>query len=252
MRNKLISIIFPSRVRLDLVDKLLFSLQQKTNNHELIEVIAICDHDDKPTLDFFHEISFKLKYDFKFISRKQNEHLHLPIDYYSLGLRLSSPSSYFTWILGNDCEMITENWDLSLVELLKSPDVLSNIENNLKYYYIQISDNTHLSKDGEISWDSSCCFPILSRNYVDDFGEIVPIDLPTWGGDVVLWNIVNKLEKFEIKNLTKKIEINHHTYHRQTYMRDENCIRMERYGYGLDIPHITKIALQKKIDFLEK
>jgi hypothetical protein len=35
-------------------------------------------------------------------------------------------------------------------------------------------------------------------------------------------------------------------------MRDENCIRMERYGHGLNIPHITKIALQKKIDFLEK
>ena len=121
--------------------------------------------------------------------------------------------------------MITENWDLSLVELLKSPDVLSNIENNLKYYYIQISDNTHLSKDGEISWDSSCCFPILSRNYVDDFGEIVPIDLPTWGGDVVLWNIVNKLEKFEIKNLTKKIEINHH-HQTPLFLFHKKCILM--------------------------
>ena len=116
-KEKLVTIIFPSRGRYDLVKKLLLSIEEKTYNKDWIEVISICDHDDKETLNLFHEMSSQITYDFKFISRKQKEELDLPNDYYDLGLKLAS-DSYFTWILGNDCEISIDNWDDNLYQAL--------------------------------------------------------------------------------------------------------------------------------------
>jgi len=126
-KEKLVTIIFPSRGRYDLVKKLLLSIEEKTYNKDWIEVISICDHDDKQTLDLFHEMSSQITYDFKFVSRSQKEELDLPNDYYGLGLKLSS-DSYFTWILGNDCELNIQDWDSNLYQAINytMPEVFSN------------------------------------------------------------------------------------------------------------------------------
>lgn len=236
-KEKLITIIFPSRCRYDLVKKLLLSIEEKTYNKDLIEVISICDHDDKQTLDLFYEISSQITYDFKFVSRKQKEGLDLPNDYYDLGLKLSSDSN-FVWIIGNDCEILTDNWDLHLKDFVESDFSLHN------YYYISISDNTHLTKDGPISWHPCCCFPLLSKNYVDDFGEFYPKELPTWGGDVVLWDIAKQISKFKMVDFTKKIEIDHFASHNNKYEEDDNFTRMKKNSPMTQCQNIYDISHQ--------
>lgn len=242
-KEKLITIIFPSRGRYDLVKRLLLSIEEKTYNKDWIEVISICDHDDKETLDLFHELSSQITYDFKFVSRKQKEELDLPNDYYDLGLKLAS-DSYFTWILGNDCEILTENWDAYINNQFAEDEF--GLDN---YYYISISDNTHLTKNGPISWHPCCCFPLLSRNYIDDFKEFYPKELPTWGGDVVLWNIAKYIPKFKMIDLTNKIEIEHYTAHTKKYKKDENFKRMEK-NASIQNQDINLISLQIVADRL--
>ena len=230
-KEKLITIIFPSRGRYDLVERLLLSIEEKTYNKDWIEVISICDHDDKETLDLFHKISSQITYDFKFISRKQNEELDLPNDYYDLGLKLAS-DSYFTWILGNDCELAIENWDGYFYSCLGEtvPDVFSNIEQSNLYYYIKINDDTHWNEKGELLnpyGDASCCFPILSSNYCKDLGEFYPKEIPTWGGDSCLFAFVMKSNRFYMIDAIGVIGIIHYSMHNKRIEQDIISKRVE-------------------------
>lgn len=231
-KEKLITIIFPSRGRYDLVKKLLLSIEEKTYNKDWIEVISICDHDDKQTLDLFHEISSQITYDFKFVSRKQKEELDLPNDYYDLGLKLAS-DSYFTWILGNDCAIANENWDgyfySAIMEAL--PDMFSNIETNKKYYYFRINDDTHFNENGESinpHGDLSCCFPILSSNYCKDLDEFYPREIPTWGGDTILYELILNSNKFYIISTIDIIKIIHYSVHNKRIEQDDISKRVEK------------------------
>jgi hypothetical protein len=230
-KEKLITIIFPSRSRIELVKKLLLSIEEKTYNKEWIEVISICDHDDKETLDLFHEMSSQITYDFKFVSRKQKEKLDLPNDYYDLGLKLAS-DSYFTWILGNDCEININNWDYNLYGAIYSsiPELFTEIEKNEKYFYFKINDDTHWNEKGEslnIHGDESCCFPILSSNYCKDLGEFYPKEIPTWGADTCLFHLVFKSNKVNIVDAINLIGIKHYSMHNKRVEQDEISKRVE-------------------------
>ena len=231
-KEKLITIIFPSRSRIDLVKKLLLSIEEKTYNKDWIEVISICDHDDKETLDLFHEISSQITYDFKFVSRKQKEELDLPNDYYDLGLKLAS-DSYFTWILGNDCELSIQNWDGLFYSAIvdQMPEMFSNIEENRKYYYFRINDDTHFDENGESLnkyGDLSCCFPVLSSNYCKDLGEFYPKEIPTWGGDSCLYLFIKVSNKFCVIDTINMIGIKHYSVHNKRIEQDEISKRVEK------------------------
>ena len=230
-KEKLITIIFPSRGRYELVKRLLLSIEEKTYNKDWIEVISICDHDDKETLDLFHELSSHITYDFKFVSRKQQEKLDLPNDYYGLGLKLAS-DSYFTWILGNDCELSVQNWDNYFYSSLKEtdPSIFDKIEKSELYYYIKINDDTHWNAKGEALnpyGDESCCFPILSSNYCKDLGEFYPKEIPTWGGDTCLWVFITNSNKVCIMDAIQVIGITHYSIHNKRIEQDEISKRVE-------------------------
>jgi len=223
--NKFITIIFPSRSRLDLVKKLLYSIEENTNKKNMIEVISICDYDDKETLDLFYNISSEISYDFKFVCRKQNETLDLPNDYYSLGLKLAS-NSYFTWILGNDCELVEKDWDAKFFNAIKQimPNVFNIIEKDEKYFYIRINDDTHWGENGENInkyGDQSCCFPLLSTNYCKNLKEFYPTEIKTWGGDTILYKLALRSNSFFIVDATRIIKIKHHSSHNQNNTEDE-------------------------------
>lgn len=214
-KTKLVSIIFPSRSRLDLVKKLLISIEEKTKDKSTIEVISIVDQDDTDTINFFNSISSTLTYDFYYICRKQKENLDLPNDYYDLGLKLRS-KSYFTWILGNDCEIKTENWDELLHLGLQQCDrnVCEDIDENNLYYYIRISDDTHWVSDDNVNpLDSSCCFPLLSSNYCNDLGEFYPKEIPAWSADTCLNFMVMQATNVAILDFTSIFGVNHYSIH---------------------------------------
>lgn len=252
MNKKLCTIFFPSRGRLDLVENLLKSIEKNTFNKEWIEVISICDQDDKETIDLFAKLSKEVTYDFYFICRKKKEELHLPNDYYSLCLKLKS-KSYFTWGIGNDTEIITKDWDFNLYEGIKNtiPDLFDNIDNNKNYYYLIINDNSHWNSTGNINKNNhqSCCFPILSGNLCDDSNETVPSEYPGWIGDIVLYDLMEKSPKCYIINALDLIEIKHVSHHNGTYKKDEVADRVQSATYSnIHHYHYDFNTLQKIYD----
>lgn len=229
-KTKLVSIIFPSRSRLDLVKKLLISIEEKTKDKSVIEVISIVDQDDTETINFFNSISSKLTFDFYYICRKQKENLDLPNDYYDLGLKLKN-KSYFTWILGNDCEIKTENWDelLNLCIQQYERNIYDDINKNNLYYYIRISDDTHWNKYDNLNpIDTSCCFPLISSNYCEDLGEFYPKEIPSWGADTCLYNLILEAKNVMILDCTSILEINHYCIHNNKIKEDDITKRVSQ------------------------
>lgn len=223
------SIIFPARSRIILTEDLLLSIEARTKNKHLIDVVGICDHDDHETISLFQKIAPKLSYEFKFISQPLRASLDLPNNYYGPGLKLSK-DSYFKWILGNDCSIETQDWDLELEKIISLEDFKSDFISN-KYYYIAISDDTHW-KGGvrlrEHAHTECCCFPIVSSNYCLDLNEFYPREFPTWGGDTKLFSLVKNSKKFTILNYQNKISILHRSYHNKSWEKDEISLKMEQ------------------------
>lgn len=250
MKNNLVKIIFPTRGRINLLEKFLQSIEENTKYKQTIEVIGIADNDDKHTINFLSEKSPQLSFDFKWIVRKKETVLNLPNDYYDLGIKLGN-FSYFTWILGNDCEIKTKDWDEYLLKLLacNNFEIKNNIINNLKYYYLIISDDTHWNKDGLIGlaksrpnhYFDSCCFPLISSNYCIDAKEFYPIEVPTWGADIELKKLVNKSNKFDIIQMNEEIQIEHHCFHNKKVQRDE-------ISKNVEIPYLHNLYYIKSIE----
>jgi len=238
--KKFVSIIFPSRGRLDLLKQLLMSIENNTYNSKWIEVICICDQDDKATIDLLTEISQKISFDFYFIVRKKQNTINLPNDYYKFLLKLKS-DSYITWCLGNDTEIITKNWDINLYFYLINnlPEFFSDIDNNKYYYYFTINDNSHWSASGNIQPenDQSCCFPLISDNYCKDAGEIFPSEYPTWKGDTMLHGLMSSSPRCKLIMINDIIEIQHYTHHTKTYEKDQIANEIE--SSFMDSQHIT-------------
>ena len=223
------SIIFPARSRINLTAGLLLSIEARTKNKHLIDVVGVCDHDDYETISLFQKIAPKLSYQFKFISQPLRASLDLPNYYYRPGLNLSE-KSYFKWILGNDCLIETQDWDLELEKIISLEDFKSDFVSN-KYYYISISDDTHW-KDGmrlrEGAHTECCCFPIVSSNYCLDLNEFYPREFSTWGGDTKLFALAKHSKKITILNYQNKISILHKSYHNKSWEKDEISHRMEQ------------------------
>lgn len=225
-----VSIIFPARSRIKLTEELLLSIENRTKNKHLIEVIGVCDHDDSETISLFQEIAPKLSYEFKFISKRFRILLDLPNDYYCPALDLSE-GSYFKWILGNDCLIETQDWDLELEKIISSASFQSDFVSN-KYYYISISDDTHWRGDARLragDYAECCCFPIVSSNYCLDLNEFYPRELPTWGGDTKLFTLAKDSGKFTILDYHSKISILHRSYHNKSWEQDKISNRMANF-----------------------
>jgi hypothetical protein len=231
----LIKIIFPTRGRYELLIKLLDSIESNTKNKDKIEVIAICDSDDFKSVTILNDYVQKSKYDLKFVVIKRKDLISLPVHYYDIGLKIGN-NSLFTWILGNDCSIITEDWDDHLEQLVlkNESEICNNILNNKKYYYLIISDDTHWDKNGlkpfvkkNPDLGSSCCFPIVSTNYCRTAGEFYPLEFLGWGGDLALKKIVDSSPMFEILYLNDKISIEHTCFHNGKYQKDPISTNME-------------------------
>lgn len=229
-----VSIIFPARSRIKLTEELLLSIENRTKNKHLIEVIGVCDHDDSETISLFQKIASEISYEFKFISKPFRNLLDLPNDYYCPALDISE-GSYFKWILGNDCSIETQDWDLELEKIISSASFQSDFISN-KYYYISISDDTHWKGDSRTqaySHGECCCFPIVSSNYCTDLSELYPREHPTWDGDIKLFDLAKNSGKFTMLNYRNKISILHKSYHNKSWEQDFISNRMARHKVNL-------------------
>jgi hypothetical protein len=210
--DKLISIIVPSRGRKELIEDFLQSIEDNTKNKKRVQVITVTDvdsiEDTTNILNYYNENN--LTFDLYNVVRPQS--IYINEDYYNFAYQLTN--SYFVWGLGNDCKIITKDWDEIFYN--KTKPFFQNILENKKYYYIHIYDDIHKTAN------EANCFPILSSNYCDKVREMLPCFFKNWTADTYLWeNVVSKnLDKFEVVDLIDNIAIEHICIHNNKYKTD--------------------------------
>lgn len=171
------SIFLNSRKRTQYLYRLLNSIKHTTANLDEIECFVSCDDDDEFTLGFIDNLLPNWPFcKFEFIKRDRNLHRRLN----NLLLKLSGE---YIWILNDDCEIITENWDL------ESSKILPNGYNNIIYGHTTCNS---VDKERSINYSS---FPMLSRNSVDILGHFITPKIPALGGDVYLWRIFSEINR---------------------------------------------------------
>ena len=217
--DKLISIIVPSRGRKELIESFLQSIEDNTKVKNRVQIITVTDTDNiedtTNILNYYN--NNKLTFDLFNIVRPRSTYINE--DYYNFAYPLTN--SYFVWALGNDCKIITKDWDEIFYK--HTNPFFSNIIQNKKYYYIHPYDDIHQTAS------EANCFPILSSNYCDTVGEMLPCFFKNWTADTYLWDsIVQKnLDKFEIIDLIDSIAIEHICIHNSKYEKDNVHIELK-------------------------
>src|SRR5579859_7547389 len=151
-----ISLIIPTRNRFSLLQNCIRSFFEKATSQSVVEAIMVCDFDDC-TVRNMDEIALTNNWNLKMVFQRQSNMIIR--DYNNYGSQCSTGK--FIWILNDECEMVTKNWDEILCDkceefLVDKPD---------RIVYVKIDDSTHTSwrREDELG----CCFPILSREAVD-------------------------------------------------------------------------------------
>lgn len=203
-----LSIIIPSRERIHLLQKCLYSIFEQNSNQHDIEVVLAIDDDDFITHGYLEGCEYPINY------FSQPRSSHPTNSYINQSLKFLSGDLY--WILGNDCTILTQDYDRILFE--NWPIWQDQIA------YFKINDgilNTHWQHN------QACCFPLLTAKVVQLFKFFIPPQIIAWGGDIALWEIFKKLNQSRVVDLTSKIEVLHYSEFTGYGKQDEINKRIE-------------------------
>lgn len=196
-----ITIAWPSRQRLELCVNCIRSFYEKAANPNVIECIIELDYDDYTIgalLDFIRQT----KWNIKTIIRHRSPFLSL--DYVNTGAQLATGK--FIWGLNDECEATTPHWDQILLNdaeafLADKPDRL---------LYGLVDDDTH---PRHVSDEYGCCFPIVSKEFMDCTNSYIPHQIVNQGGDVWLYKIFKNFCLDRILDFRGKLGTLHHSSH---------------------------------------
>lgn len=206
-----LTIILNSRKRPSLLKNLLDSIEKNTYDLNNIELLCSCDNDDLETQWFVQNEGHLYKWaNFEFIERDRRLHVRLN--------NLASRSKGdFIWVLNDDCEIITKNYDQQLINLSKN-------------YILYISTNcTSVDKEKTAEYSS---FPMLSRKAFKNLGYFMHPEILGLGADVHLWRLFNAAEKI----IKLPIEVKHilHETVQLVCSPDETAAEMRNNVSGFD------------------
>src|SRR6185436_14897716 len=101
-------LIIPSRGRLPLLRRCLNSFYYHAKDKTKVEIIILADFDDGPMRDMI--IYFKPHMNGRVIFGRQSDR----ITHYYNNYGAQCATGKYLWMLNDDCEMITHDWDLLL------------------------------------------------------------------------------------------------------------------------------------------
>ena len=111
--KKLISILLPTRKRVKLLKECLDSLNNKTQDKSLVEILIKIDTDDQETIDFINQYKTISSIDIKdIITDRKNGYGSL--DEHMNNLVLYSEAE-FLFGLNDDVEMLTDGWEQTYI-----------------------------------------------------------------------------------------------------------------------------------------
>lgn len=214
-----ISIIVPTRSRLERLAVLIESVFSKAKYPDLVQLVLVYDNDDTETRDFLKiGAGFIKPENLVILNRDRTSNLNN--DY--LNYAAKHTTGKFIWGLGNDNEIIVENWDEILLN--KCEEFLQNKPGRILYGYV--ADDIH--NTGDVMTVGGCCFPLISRESYEALGWFFPPQITKWGADHWLWIIYKSLEENRILDLRDDVKVLHYCHHNGSAPRDEVNMEMER------------------------
>jgi hypothetical protein len=211
------SLIIPTRERIPFLERCLLSFFEKAKRKHNNEAIVIVDHDDA-SIRNFGDFILKHQLNVRVIQVWRSEMMIR--DYNNYGAQCSLGK--YIWMLNDDYEMTTDNWD----EIAKEKMESFCATNNDRCCYMMMDDSTHTN------WGTArtngCCCPVITRECVEVMNAVMPWQIYSWGADISLFNIFKRLSKNRILDLTSEIKVLHHCRHNNTATIDHISHRIEQ------------------------
>lgn len=191
------SVIINSRGRYQSLIASVDSVFKTAKNIDDVELFIMADSDDTTTHDTVKQImrdNPNWNINFHIQDRKINLNQHYTNRAASMGV-----GKYF-FILGNDVEIRTQDWDAILEEaienfLVDKPD---------RICYVYIDDDVH--KPDEYG---GCCYPLVTKEAIDTVGFYLPAECTTWGSDHWLWMIYLEISENRMLQCRNVSVLNH-------------------------------------------
>lgn len=197
------SIIFPSRERIILLQKLLESIKRTTVDLEAIEVLIAVDNDDEETKKVLYQWNYSFVKYFE-VSRSSN----FSRDYYNFLYEKSKGK----WIIAinDDAEFMTERWDVKAITVLNK-----FIDGGQNIVYGWIEDMLGDARSTYIA--NYSCWPLLGRDGIKAVGHFFPTRINAWGADIWVAKLYDKVQKTVHIPMT----IKHICHHNGTRKQDD-------------------------------
>ncbi len=239
--DKKISLIVPSRERLELLLHFLYTACKRAKSIKNIEIILVVDHDDHSGLDTtplheVHKTNGLAYHDFvdascvtyrdriesflkntsygdcvKIIDRASSSQNNNE-ECYNFGA--SHATGDLIWALGDDCEILNNDWDDTILkhsmEFEERLNYLFGGSESDCAYYIKVSDGSHEGDSGKAL--SVCAFPVISRSSYDKLGFLALREFYCWLADFALYEVYSNSKIPRIFNLSSEIQVAHYSH----------------------------------------
>jgi glycosyltransferase involved in cell wall biosynthesis len=219
-----ISVIFPTRNRLELLKKCLDSLLNKSyKKHRLFEIILVVDYDDKQTLDYIlntkdifqftdgdltaNSLSVLLTEQSEFMQRDYNNAASI------------AAKGDIIFLLNDDVVIETEDWDLKIYEFYQANKPSDDI------MLIGLVENTKDVYHNNNGIGHGVCFPVVTKTYINMMRGVFPPDIKMWFADTAISRIFTSINRVW---LLDSVKVFHDSYHAKTRPKDPININIEK------------------------
>lgn len=193
---------------------MLKSIENTTKNPQDIETFVIYDNDDPDTKILLEKFPWV-----KALNRERG--LNLSEDYFNWTFPLTKGE--YIWILNDDAEIQTQNWDEIAYK-------------DMKHYHLGQVISPHYDFEDQDSPFSY--FPILCRKAIELFGWAMPAFFLGWAADFTLFQIYNTANKI----IPLNIRVNHISGRKLQDDCFENMNHMSQFNRAFDCgPYIHKL-----------
>lgn len=220
------SLILNTRKRVPLLKSLLESIQRKTHDLSKVEVLIRFDDDDKDT-EVFKMVNqarngnLDEKFPFKFYIGPRNRNLHKNINFLA-----KESKGRFIFVLNDDTEILTNNWDSRALENINSFKVDNNIKDDIIYGF------THDTSVDKATGKNYASFPIISKQAVNVLGFFMHEEFVGLGADAAIFRVYKCIERV----VDTKIALDHIYHNSFQKIMNPDLVAMEMRQYTIQHP----------------
>ena len=116
------------------------------------------------------------------------------------------------WALGDDCEILNENWDETILKhSMEFEERLQHCFGERQSdgaYYMKVNDGSHTGAKST----AVCAFPVISRASYNKLGFLALREFYSWMADFALYEVYCNSKIPRIFNLSSEIQVAHYSH----------------------------------------